>query len=131
MIGPKSRQRPWFAAIELIYYGAMSRFAYVGVLAGCLLGTLWLEFALRTRVFRRWLRLILTVAPVVFIFSCWDLYAIAKGHWTFDPDRTIGWLLPGQLPIDEVLFFVAIPICSVLAFEAVRSVKGWPAGDEQ
>lgn len=108
----------------------MSRFAYVGVLAGCLLGTLWLEFALRTRVFRRWLRLILTVAPVVVIFSCWDLYAIAKGHWNFDPDRTTGWLLPGQLPIDEFLFFVVIPICSVLAFEAVRSVRGWPAGDE-
>lgn len=131
MIGAESRQRPWLAAIELIYYGAMSRFAYVGVLAGCLLGTLWLEFALRTRVFRRWLRLLLTVVPVVVVFSLWDLYAIARGHWSFDPDLTTGWILPGQLPVDEVLFFVAIPICSVLAFEAVRSVKGWPAGDEQ
>ena len=109
----------------------MGRFAYVAVLAGCALGTIWLEFALRTRVYRRWLRLILSVIPVAIVFCSWDLYAISRGQWTFDPLQTLGWVLPGSLPIDEVLFFIIIPICSILAFEAVRSATRWPAGDER
>lgn len=108
----------------------MGHLAYLAVLAGCLIGTAWLEVALRTRVYRRWLRLLFTVLPVVIIFSAWDLYAIASAHWSFDPELTTGVLLPGGLPWDEVLFFVVIPICAVLTLEAVRSVKGWELGDE-
>ena len=78
----------------------MSRFAYVGVLVFVLLGSGWLEVALRTRVYSRWRRLLLSLAPVVVVFCLWDLYAIASGHWTFDPDRTTGVLFPGGLPLD-------------------------------
>jgi lycopene cyclase domain-containing protein len=60
----------------------------------------------------------------------WDLAAIAAGHWTFDPAQTTGVLLPGGLPVDEVLFFVTVPVCAILGFEAVRAVLRKPAGDE-
>ena len=109
----------------------MSRFAYVGVLVFVLLGSGWLEVALRTRVYSRWRRLLLALAPVVVVFCLWDLYAIASGHWTFDPERTTGVLFPGGLPLDEVLFFVVVPIASILTLEAVRSVTRWEVGDEQ
>jgi hypothetical protein len=33
--------------------------------------------------------------------------------------------------LEELLFFLVIPICAVLALEAVRRVRGWPLGDEQ
>ena len=108
----------------------MSRFAYVGVLAFVVIGTAWLEVALRTRVYARWRRLLAALVPVVLLFCAWDLYAIAAGHWTFDPERTTGVLLPGGLPLDEVLFFVVVPIAGVLTLEAVRSVKRWEVGDE-
>ncbi|MET0740011.1 MAG: lycopene cyclase domain-containing protein [Candidatus Nanopelagicales bacterium] len=109
----------------------MSHFAYIGVLACCLLGTVWLEVVLRTRVYRRWRRLLLTLLPVVAVFVAWDVYAIAAHHWSFSSDQVTGIRLPGDLPLDELLFFVVIPICAVLAFEAVRAVRGWPAGDER
>jgi hypothetical protein len=67
---------------------------------------------------------------VVVIFVLWDLAAIAAGHWSFDPAQTTGVLLPGGLPLDELLFFVVVPFCAILGFEAVRAVRGWPAGDE-
>lgn len=108
----------------------MSRFAYVGVLVFVLLGSGWLEVALRTRVYSRWRRLLLALVPVVLLFCAWDLYAIASGHWTFDPERTTGVLFPGGLPLDEVLFFVVVPIAAILTLEAVRSVKRWEVGDE-
>jgi lycopene cyclase domain-containing protein len=109
----------------------MRHLAYTGVLAGCLAAALWLEPVLRVNVLRRWRRLLLTLLPVVVVFVLWDVAAIAAGHWTFDPEQTTGLLLPGSLPVDEVLFFVVVPICAILGFEAVRASLRLRAGDEE
>lgn len=107
----------------------MRHLAYVGMLAFCLLGTLPLEVWLGVRVYRQWRRLLLTLLPVVAAFLAWDLYAIASGHWNFDPAQLVGVTLPGGLPVEELLFFLVVPTCALLAFEAVRRVRGGPAGD--
>lgn len=106
------------------------RLVYLAVLAGCLAGALWLEPALRVHVLRRWRRLLLTLVPVMAVFAAWDIAAIAAGHWSFDPRQTTGILLPGGLPLDELLFFLVVPLCAILGFEAVRAVLRLPAGDE-
>jgi lycopene cyclase domain-containing protein len=107
----------------------MRHLSYLFVLAGCLAAALWLEPVLKVNVLRRWRRLVLTVVPVLIVFVLWDLAAIAAGHWTFDPAQTTGVVFPGGLPLDEVLFFVVVPVCAILGFEAVRAVLGKPAGD--
>jgi len=108
---------------------------YLAVLCGCLAGALWLEPVLRVGVLRRWRRLALTVLPVAAVFVLWDLAAIAAGHWDFDPGQTTGIVLPFGLPLEELLFFLVVPVCAILGFEAVRRVLGralgWRAGDEQ
>jgi lycopene cyclase domain-containing protein len=104
--------------------------AYLVVLAGCLVAAGWLEPALKVNVLRRWRRLLLTLLPVVVVFVLWDVAAITAGHWTFDPEQTTGIVLPGSLPLDEVLFFVVVPVCAILGFEAVRAALRLPAGDE-
>ena len=109
--------------------GLPSNLAYVGVLVFVLVGSLWLEVVLRTRVFARLPRLLLVLALVIWPFLLWDAYAIAQGHWWFDTERILGVYLPGEIPLDELLFFLVIPIASILTLEAVRSVKGWPVGD--
>lgn len=106
------------------------RFTYLAVLAGCLLGTFPLEVFLRARVYARWRRWLAALAPGFVVFLGWDLYAISRGHWAFDPRQTVGVVLPGGIPLEEVLFFVVIPTCALLAFEAVRHTTGWQAGDE-
>src|SRR3954469_2711027 len=108
----------------------MRHFTYLAVLGFCLVGTAPLEVLLRTRVYRRPLRLVLTLLPVLVVFLAWDLYAIGHHSWTYDRRQTTSVLLPGGLPLDEVLFFLVIPICAVLTLEAVRAVKGWTVGDE-
>ncbi len=95
---------------------------YLGVLVCCLLGTAWLEVVGRTRVHRQWRRLLLTLVPVLAVFYAWDRYAVARCHWTFDPALTTGVLLPGGVPLEEGLFFVVIPVCAVLSYEAVSAV---------
>lgn len=109
----------------------MARLSYVAILAFVLVGCLWLEVALRTRVLRRWRRLLLSVAPVVVVFFVWDAYAVAQGHWHFDLERILGVYLPASVPLDEILFFLAIPLAAILTLEAVRSVNPhWSVGDE-
>lgn len=100
----------------------MRHYVYLGVLVGCLAGALWLEPILKVGVLRRWRLLLLTLLPVVVVFVLWDVAAIRAGHWTFDPRQTTGVLLPGRLPLEELLFFVVVPVCAVLGFEAVRTV---------
>ena len=107
----------------------MSHLAYLGVLAFVLLGSAWLEVVLRARVYSRPRRLLLSLAPVVLVFCLWDLYAIAAGHWSFDSERTTGITL-ATVPLEEILFFVVVPIASLLTPEAVRSVTRWQVGDE-
>ena len=109
----------------------MRNVAYVATLAFCFVGTLPLELWLGVRVYRQWRRLLLTLVPVVVVFLLWDVYAVAAGHWSFDPTQTLGWRLPRGIPIEELLFFLVVPTCSVLALEAVRRVRGWPVGDER
>lgn len=99
----------------------MSHVVYLAILAACLLGTLPLEFALGTRVYAQWRRLVPTLLPVVVLFGGWDLLAVGRGDWTYDPRYLVGVTLPGRLPLEELLFFLVIPTCAVLSFEAVRA----------
>ena len=108
----------------------MKPYAYLLVLLGCLIGTAPLEVFLGTRVYARWRRLVLTLLPVLVVFVTWDLLAIRAGHWDFDRAQTTGVTI-GPVPLEELLFFVVIPICAVLTLEAVRTVKGWKVGDER
>src|SRR5215208_4882866 len=100
----------------------MRHLTYLGVLAACLLCAIWLEPLLRVGVLRRWRRLVLTLIPVAVVFSICDIAAIAAGHWTYDPAQITGIALPGRLPLEELLFFLVVPVCAVLGFEAVRKV---------
>ena len=106
----------------------MEQLTYLGLLVGCLAVTAPLELVLRVRVYARWRRFLVAVLPEFVVFVVWVLYAIAQGQWHYDGDRTLGVRLPGGIPVEEVLFFLVVPLCAVLAFEAVRRVTGWDPG---
>jgi lycopene cyclase domain-containing protein len=106
----------------------MGHLTYLGLLVGCLVITAPLELLLGVRVYARWRRLLLAVLPAFVVFVGWVLYAIAAGHWDYSDRLTLGVRLPGGIPVEEVLFFVVVPVGAVLALEAVRKVTGWDAG---
>lgn len=108
----------------------MRHLTYLALLAGCLLGTAPLEIWLSTRVYARTGRWLLALAPTFVAFTFWDAYAISRHHWAYQQRWMSQVVLPFGVPLEEALFFVVVPTCAILAFEAVRSVKGWRAGDE-
>lgn len=103
----------------------MDRYQYLLLMAGCVLITLPLEFVLRARVYRRPRRLVLALLPMLVVFLAWDVLGIVRGHWWYSERYTTGILLPLDIPVEEVVFFVVIPVCALLTYEAVGTVLGW------
>lgn len=103
-------------------------YQYLLLMAGCLLITAPLEFVLRARVYSRPRRLLAALTPVVVLFSAWDVLGIVRGHWWYSPRYTTGWLIPVLgMPVEELVFFVVIPICGLLTYGAVGTVLRWGA----
>jgi lycopene cyclase domain-containing protein len=109
-------------ADELAATMSWQHWAYVAMLAFCLAGTLPLVPVFRLRVLRRPGRLLLTIAAAGSPFLVWDLYASHAGHWRFDAAQTLPWRVAG-LPLEEISFFVVIPLVTVLTYEAVRVTR--------
>jgi lycopene cyclase domain-containing protein len=104
----------------------------MAMLAFTVAGSFWLEIALKVRVLRRIRRAMMAIAPVAACFLLWDAYAIANKHWFFDKEQIIGVFGPLNIPLEEYLFFIIIPLAAIMTIEAVRAVKKhWIIGDEK
>jgi lycopene cyclase domain-containing protein len=97
------------------------RWQYLLVLAACLAITAPLEF-FGPGVYRQWRRAVQAILPVAVVFLVWDELAVAARVWSYDGDYITGLNIPFDVPIEEVLFFVVIPVCALLTFNAVSSI---------
>ena len=110
----------------------MKHLSYIAMLAFTIFGSFWLEIALKVGVLKRIRRAMMAIAPVAACFLLWDAYAIANKHWYFDKEQIIGLFGPLNIPLEEYLFFIVIPLAAIMTIEAVRNVKKhWIIGDEK
>jgi lycopene cyclase domain-containing protein len=98
----------------------LPHWAYAGMLLFCLAGTLWLVPGFRLSVLRQPRRLLLTIVLAGAPFLVWDLYATHVGHWWFDAQQTLPPRVAG-VPLEEIAFFVVIPLVAVLTYEGVQA----------
>jgi lycopene cyclase domain-containing protein len=103
----------------------VDRYQYLILMGLCVLVTLPLEVLFRARVYRRPRALLLALAPVVAVFSVWDVVGIVRDHWSYNPRYVTGVELPLRMPLEELVFFVVVPLCGLLTYEAVGTVLGW------
>jgi lycopene beta-cyclase len=119
-------QANYWRGLRLALYGwevgDLDHLQYLLLMACCLLITLPLEFVLGARVYRRFVGLAFAIIPVLIIFSIWDIVGILRDHWSYSPRFTTGWQLIFGMPIEELVFFVVVPICGLLTYEAVGRV---------
>ncbi len=99
----------------------MDRWQYVIVLLTCLAVTAPLEM-FGAGVYRRPRRLVRAVLPVAAVFLLWDELAIAAHVWSYNPAYILGAAIPWHVPVEEVLFFVVIPLCALLTYTAVNAI---------
>lgn len=79
-----------------------------------------LQFSKKLKLF------LLTDSLILVIYLIWDFWAVSKGSWYFDSNQIIGIMLLGTLPIEEVLFFIIVPLMTVLTYLALVKLTGWP-----
>jgi lycopene cyclase domain-containing protein len=60
----------------------------------------------------------------------WDFSAVSKGSWFFDSNQILGIMLFGKLPIEEVLFFIIVPLMTVLTYLALVKLTSWGKAKE-
>jgi lycopene cyclase domain-containing protein len=98
----------------------MSTYMTVLILSGIipLLASFWpsLKFYQNIR------SLLISITLVVILFSVWDVFAVYRGHWFFNPTGVWKWRII-NLPVEEVLFFVVIPFCCIFTWEAINHIK--------
>jgi len=99
----------------------MDNWQYLLVLAACLVITAPLEF-FGAGVYRQPWRTAAAVLPVAMVFVVWDAIAIAARVWSYNPRFITGIELPGAMPIEELAFFVVIPLCGLLTYNAVNAI---------
>jgi lycopene cyclase domain-containing protein len=98
----------------------IDRYQYLILLAACLILTAPLE-AFGSGVYRQARRAAGAVIPVAVGFIIWDALAIAGGVWSYNP-RYLTGLAVGAVPLEELLFFLVIPLCGLLTYNAVGTI---------
>lgn len=99
----------------------VDRWQYLFVLAACLTITAPLEIV-GAGVYRQAWRTVRAILPVAVVFIVWDALAIAAGIWTYNPRYLTGIDLPFAIPLEELLFFIVIPLCGLLTYSAVDGI---------
>ena len=98
--------------------GRLDHFQYLLLMACCLLITLPLEFVLGARVYRRVVGLAFAIIPVLIIFRSGTLCGFCVITGATAPAFTTGLKLIFGMPIEELVFFIVVPICGLLTYAA-------------
>ncbi len=104
-------------------------YSYVLIfIATCAVGV---NFGFRLKFSKRLKLFLLTDSLILVLYLIWDFWAISKGSWFFDPDQILGIMLLGKLPIEEFLFFIIVPLMTVLTYLALIKLTGWGKEKEE
>lgn len=97
----------------------MGQWTYLVILMLTFAAAAWLEAWPGVRVLRDPRRLAVALLPGI-AFLLWDIVVAARGWWTFNPELTLGPQMWG-LPVEEIAFFLVVPTCAILGYEAVSA----------
>ncbi len=96
----------------------MGHWTYTVILIGTLAAAAWLQALPGVHVFDRPRRLGMALLPGL-LFLAWDILAAETRWWAFSARYTFDVRVFG-LPLEELAFFLVVPVCAVLGYEAVR-----------
>jgi lycopene cyclase domain-containing protein len=101
----------------------IDRYQYLLLMVGCLVLTAPLEI-FGSGVYRQARRAAAAIIPVALVFIVWDLLAIVGDVWSYNPRYVTGIHL-GVIPLEELMFFLVIPMCGLLTYSAVSTILAW------
>jgi len=97
----------------------MEHYYYLGLDVLVIAFPLLASFEPRIRFREKWPGLFTGIGVMALVFLAWDAIFTAHGVWSFNPRYLIGIDLFG-LPLEEWLFFVAVPYACTFLYEVMR-----------
>ncbi len=97
----------------------MERYYYLGLDLLSIAFPLAASFEPRIAYWRKWRGLFTGIAVMALVFLAWDAIFTAYGVWGFSTRYTLGIRFL-HLPLEEWLFFLAIPYSCVYLYEVMR-----------
>ena len=82
----------------------------------------FLSFFPPLRFYEHFRALVYSISLIVLIFVSWDIFAVWRSHWYFDPYSVWDFRF-FNLPVEEVFFFVIIPFCCIFTWEVILYIK--------
>lgn len=80
---------------------------------------LFLSFDKWVRFYKKWKSSFLAIIPIAIVFVIWDVWFTNIGVWEFNPPYLLGINII-NLPIEEWLFFIAIPLVTLFMAESIK-----------
>ena len=87
----------------------MRHLGYMAMLAFTVVGSFWLEIALKVKVLKRIKLALRAIIPGAALF--------------FDKNQVLGIYGPFNIPLEEFLFFLIVPLAAIMTIEAVTTVR--------
>lgn len=92
---------------------------YAWVLFLSLIGPLAFSFNQRVSYYTKWVPLFAGILINGILFISWDSWFVRSGVWGFNPEYV--WSIRVMnLPVEEWLFFLVIPFCSLFIYECLK-----------
>lgn len=82
------------------------------------------SFDYRVRFVRFWPGVFLGIAVMMLVMIPWDVWFTAEGIWGFN-ERYLTGLYIANLPLEEWLFFIAIPYACAFVYEVLNYYWPW------
>lgn len=101
----------------------MIRYTYLMIDFFSVLVPLIVSFHPASSLYKRWPVLLPVIASTAIVYCLWDSWFTRMGLWGFNPEFLIGHYI-GNLPLEEVLFFICIPYACVFTFDSLGSITG-------
>ncbi|MEO9893278.1 lycopene cyclase domain-containing protein [Aurantibacter sp.] len=92
---------------------------YLIILIISIAGPLAMSFEKNLRLYKRWKFLLPAILITMVFFVAWDIIFTDIGCWFFNPRYNSGIYI-NKLPLEEYLFFIAIPYACAFSFYAVQ-----------
>lgn len=97
----------------------LEKFSYLALMMGSLFFPFIFSFEKQISFYRRWKSLSIAILISGVFFIVWDSLFSYFGFWSFNDKFILGPRFLG-LPLEEWMFFIVIPYCSVFIYETSK-----------